>query len=310
MPPSALRVSASPAPAALLDFDFRDAVLPWRSGCAWLAGAEREAWLAPAALAVDSVGGVQRRTAGRWAALALSVAVEGDDVAAATRQAYRALLDAVRPSAQPNLIRVWNFVGAINRGDADAERYRRFCIGRDAAVDAMFRDPPPAATAIGAISADAPLSVVALCSHTPALALENPRQTPAWQYPRQYGPVSPGFSRGAVLRDEDGALLLASGTASIVGHRSLHEGDVLAQLDESLENLSVLLEEGRRASGEPFALTGLQSLRVYLRNPAALAAVQSRIEGAGMPLSQVAFLHGDICRRELDIELEGVFGVV
>jgi hypothetical protein len=46
--------------------------------------------------------------------------------------------------------------------------------------------------------------VIALCSRAPAIALENPRQTPAWQYPREYGPVSPGFSRGALL-DADSA---------------------------------------------------------------------------------------------------------
>jgi chorismate lyase/3-hydroxybenzoate synthase len=304
-----LRVSDRPNDDALLDIDFVDAALPWRSGCLWLGGARREIWVSP--------GGVEVRPVEHdvWYRLAAGLSVVGlhqplplgEDAAVPTDAAYRRLLATVRPSAHPYLIRIWNYFGAINSGDGDSERYRRFCVGRNAAVDAMFRDPPPAATAIGAPDAGAPLSVVALCSAQPAIALENPRQTPAWQYPREYGPVPPGFSRGAVLRDGDGATLLASGTASIVGHVSLHAGDVVAQLDESLANLHVLLEEGSHRSGERFRMDGLQALRVYLRHPGALAAVQERVEAAGLPLGRVAFLQGDVCRRELDVEIEGVF---
>ena len=298
--PTALRVTASPDRPALIDFDFREAALPWRSGCVWLSGARREAWLADEADALAVIG------------LHRDIGANGaqNDVAAATEALYRELLAQARPSAHPYLIRIWNFLGAINEGEGDAERYRRFCVGRNAAVDAMFRDPPPAATAIGAPDANAPLSVVALCSAQPAIALENPRQTPAWQYPREYGPVPPGFSRGAVLRGEAGSpLLLASGTASIVGHVSQHAGDVVAQLDESLVNLQVLLEEGERRSGVRFALDDLQALRVYLRDPATLEAVRARLDAQGLPLDRIAFLHGDVCRVELDVELEGVFGV-
>lgn len=259
-------------------------------------------------LEAGSIGaGVLRRSAGAWAVLGLHRPMAGGDVAAETAAAYRDLLAAARPSTHPYLIRIWNYFGAINAGDGDAERYRRFCVGRNAAVDAMFRDPPPAATAIGATDAGAPLSVVALCSAQPAIALENPRQTPAWQYPREYGPVPPGFSRGAVLRDADGATLLASGTASIVGHVSLHAGDLVAQLDESLANLHVLLEEGSQRGGERFRMEGLQALRVYLRDPGAFPVAEARLRAAGLPMARVAFLQGDICRRELDVELEGVF---
>ena len=308
--PSALRVSAHPDAAALLDFDFVEAVLPWRTGCTWLGGARREAWM-PEGDAVDErfEAGVLRRVAGSWAMLGLHRPMgAGSDVAAAAEAAYRQLLATARPSAHPYLIRIWNFLGAINVGEGDAERYRRFCVGRNAAVDAMFRDPPPAATAIGAPDAEAPLSVVALCSDRPAIALENPRQTPAWQYPREYGPVPPGFSRGALLGEGDGAVLLASGTASIVGHVSLHVGDVLAQLDESLANLHVLLDEGARRGARRFRVDGVQALRVYLRDAEALDAVRGRLSAAGLPLDRVAFLQGDICRRELDVEIEGVFG--
>lgn len=305
-----MRVTASPDRLALLDVDFIEAAPPWRSGCRWLGGVRREAWLPATTVHESFDAGLHRRDAGSLAVVGLHRPLAADaDPAATTEALYRALFAAVRPSAQPYLIRIWNFFGAINAGPGDAERYRRFCVGRDAAADAMFRDPPPAATAIGAPAADAPLSVVALCSARPGIALENPRQTPAWQYPREHGPVAPGFSRGALLHDEEGTLLLASGTASIVGHVSVHEHDVLAQLDESLVNLGVLLEEGRRQSGASFELQGVQALRVYLRDPTALPAVQRALAGHGFDPARVAILHGEVCRRELAIELEGVFAV-
>lgn len=228
------------------------------------------------------------------------------DIEAAAAEAYRRLLAQVRPSSHPYMVRVWNYLDAINAGSGDEERYRRFCVGRAAAVDAMFNDPPPAATAIGNTLESGVVQVVALCATTPPLALENPRQTPAWRYPRDYGPVPPGFSRGALVGAGAQARLLASGTASIVGHVSQHVGDAAAQARESLANLDVLLQEGSRRSGLDFALARHEALRVYLRDAADLAAVQAAL-AARLPLSQVWFLQGDVCRRELLVELEGVF---
>lgn len=246
-----------------------------------------------------------------YAFCALSVDEIDGDIDAAAAHAYQRLLTCVRPSAHPYLLRVWNYFTAINEGEDDRERYRRFCVGRARAVDGMFNDPPPAATAIGIVrSEDAPARVqlIALCARAPAIALENPRQTPAWRYPREYGPVSPGFSRGALLDvDTATARLLASGTASIVGHVSQHAGDSAAQLRESLANLTALLDEGQQRSGRRFELAGCETLRVYLRQPHDLAVAQAVIAASGLPVERVLYLRGDVCRRELDVEIEGVF---
>ncbi len=232
---------------------------------------------------------------------------DADDIEAAAEEAYRRLLADVRGSAQPYLLRIWNYFPGINDGEGDGERYRRFCVGRARAVDAQFHDPPPAATAIGSHGAGEGLHVVALCARQPGLALENPRQTPAWRYPREYGPVSPGFSRGALLGSGGDAVLLASGTASIVGHVSRHAGDLGAQLEESLANLAALLDEGSARSGQFFALARCSALRVYLRRASDLDAARAAIRRRLGDAARVRYLLGDICRRELDVELEGVF---
>ena len=234
---------------------------------------------------------------------------ESGDLVADTKAAYAELLQRVRPSTHPQLIRIWNYFADINVGDEDAERYRQFCVGRAQAVDAAFNTPPPAATAIGTIGDSRSLQIIALCSNRPALALENSRQTPAWQYPRQYGKVSPGFSRGALLNADSAApVLLASGTASIVGHASMHVDDVAEQCHESLRNLRALLDEGETHCRAKFNFAACQALRVYVREPSHLPIIQAVFEHSDIPAANIVFVHGDVCRRELAVELEGVFG--
>jgi chorismate lyase/3-hydroxybenzoate synthase len=290
--PGGLRVAFADDAAALVRFGFGaggDVLVP----CPRLAGPDApEAWGAP--------------PGGNFALVSIEVEDDGRDLAAAGAEAYRRLLGVVRPSPHPWLLRIWNYFDRINVGAGDTERYRRFCVGRAAAADAYFNAPPPAATAIGTPQAGGRVLVVALCTRTPAQALENPRQTPAWQYPRDYGPVSPGFSRGALVGDGDAMRLLASGTASIVGHVTRHVGDTAAQARETLLNLQALLDEGTRVGGRRFTLAGAEAVRVYLRSPADLEAARGVLETQLDP-ARVVYLHGDICREELRIELEGVF---
>lgn len=304
---TSLPVSFSDAPADLR-FAFVDGIAGTvRVRCDWLAGTRLpEAWQL----------GDDRRV------LVIEHVETAGDIAGATQAAYAELLARVRGSAHPHLLRIWNYLDAINDGDGDAERYRRFCIGRAAAVDAAFNDAPPAATAIGHHAGHdgghdgaGIVQVIALCGRDPAIALENPRQTPAWSYPREHGPVSPGFSRGALLGADGGEgtegaspRLLASGTASIVGHVSQHVGDVAEQLRESLRNLEALLAVGGERCTHRFALQGCAALRVYLRHAGDLPLAQAVIAASALPAGRVVYLRGDVCRRELDVELEGVFG--
>ncbi len=308
LPPARLCVGHDDGADALIRFLFDSPAGALALPCAHLGGPQQEIWRADAISESAETAGAVWAHGDRYAMVALAVDEVAGDIGAAAQTAYSRLLTAVRPSAHPYLLRIWNYFAAINAGDGDGERYRRFCVGRAAAVDGMFNDPPPAATAIGGDGAPGRLLVLALCANAPALALENPRQTPAWRYPRDYGPVAPGFSRGALL-DADSATprLLASGTASIVGHVSLHVGDTGAQLRESLANLDALLAEGAARSGRTFRLGDCEALRVYLRHPGDLEPVRAQLAACGLPADRISYLRGDICRRELDIELEGVF---
>jgi chorismate lyase / 3-hydroxybenzoate synthase len=128
----------------------------------------------------------------------------------------------------------------------------------------------------------------------------------AYHYPPQYGAHSPVFSRASLLRQAGGLTLFISGTASIVGHRSLHAGDTAAQTRETLTNIEALLGEANRiAPGAHFSLGSL-ACKVYVRRPADLPIIQAELNSALAQGARVIYLQADICRQDLLVEIEAV----
>ena len=243
------------------------------------------------------------------------------DTAAATRWAYAEVLNHLATSNHQNLLKIWHYLPGINVGAGDRENYRQFCVGRVQALrDHGITSTMPAATAIG-IPVDGgqtPQDVTRSAADQQAGTeqqavfywlsgtmapdnIENPRQLSAWQYPPQYGPASPMFSRASVLRLGEQRLLLISGTASVTGHATAYPGDCAAQAKEMLENLRSLVA----AAGMPYAPEKML-LRVYLRQPGDWPQVQLCMQQAGFNAGQMVPLYGDICRRDLLVELDGV----
>ncbi len=214
----------------------------------------------------------------------------------AAQRAYAELCDFVAGSQYPHLLRVWNYFDRINHGAGDHERYRLFCIGRARGMRVAVGERLPAATAIGRTDGEPTLQVYWLAARTAGTALENPRQVSAYRYPREYGPVSPSFSRAMLAR---GQHLLVSGTASVVGHQSRHAGDSLAQLAESLRNLDSIRAAARCAATAPAAL-----LKVYLRNLEDAEAVAEWLRSHRPQPIEPLLLAGDICRSDLLVELD------
>ena len=101
----------------------------------------------------------------------------------------------------------------------------------------------PAACAIGLVGGT--LNIAFMAGTTPAVPVENPRQVSAYNYPADYGPRSPTFSRARAGLSE-ARILFISGTASIVGHQTVHPGDVVGQCRESMANIAAVLAEANR----------------------------------------------------------------
>ncbi len=245
----------------------------------------------------------------------------GTPLERATFDAYRTLFDLLDALGMPHPLRIWNTVPAINAMQGGIERYRQFNIGRQHAFDACRRaltGGVPAACALGSVVpvADdappaAPLAIYFLASRTPADSVENPRQVSAYHYPAQYGPRAPTFARAAAWADGAATpVLFVSGTASIVGHRTVHRGDVVAQTRETVANLAAVLEQAARQGHGPFSLADL-SYRVYVRDAgdtAALAAIGRVLRDAAGLHVRPLFVHADVCRDDLLVEIEASAG--
>ncbi len=226
----------------------------------------------------------------------------------AAEAAYRLIAQHCARSEHPHLLRVWNYLDAIVEGEGDAERYRQFCVGRAEALH-IPEGALPAATAIGHRRGDRSLLVYWLSATQPGRPVENPRQLPAYRYPRSYGPRSPSFARAMLAAPSMTLPLMLSGTAAVVGHASLHADSVGAQLRETFHNFESLLSEAGRLAPELAPAFGANALlKVYLRDRDALPetrALLSRLLPDDVPR---LILEGDICRRELAIEIDGFHG--
>lgn len=264
-----------------------DAPAPW------------EVWQVDAAVIHSSIGALRWSAGGGWlfAAIELDEREHGGPEGAAAA-AYAQLRQFLEQRSERHVLRIWNYLGAINQGGGDAERYKQFCDGRATGMGAFFADGFPAASAIGHHGPGHRLQVYLLACDQPGERVENPRQVSAWRYPRQYGRTPPSFARAMNLPASD--VLAISGTAAVVGHASAHTDDLDAQLEETLANLEALLA----SADMPAGFDTHSPLKAYVRHAVDAPRVRDffRHRLPGVP---VLLLHGDICRRELLVEIDG-----
>lgn len=279
------------------------------------APAWQAAWTADVALETGAHGAVRWRRGGGllFGTLAVREAdfAAGDAAGAlraAASHAYRQLFAAIDALGHPGLLRIWNYLPRINAIEHGSERYRQFNAGRQDAFAAAGRalaGEVPAACALGSAGGD--LCVAFLAAAGRPVAVENPRQVSAYHYPADYGPRSPTFSRAAYLQHGGGTLLFVSGTASIVGHRTVHAGDVAAQTRETLANIDAVLDEAARRGGPRLAAAALDYI-AYLRHAADLPVVRAEVEARLGAAARVAYVQADICRADLLVEIEASGG--
>lgn len=223
---------------------------------------------------------------------------------AAAEIAYRQIFLLLEAKGFTHLWRTWNYLPDIHAEECGLERYRQFNVGRHHAFAAGNRpvDSSPAASALGVASGL--FSVAFIAGRAEPIRIENPRQISAFDYPFQYGPRSPTFSRAVTVVNGDFEALFISGTASIVGHETVHLNDVAAQTQETVTNLAILLEQANaQAKASFYALTNL-IYRVYIRHADDVHQVQQILmTSIGSSISAM-YVQADICRQDLLIEIE------
>lgn len=256
-------------------------------------------------------GSVRWRHDGCWlyGALELDLSSDDADFDALCERAYRDVFETLARTGYAHLLRLWNYLPRINADEGGLERYRRFNAGRQRAF--LNSGQPafagaPAACALG--TRGGPLCVHFLAGHTAPVAVENPRQVSAYDYPGVYGTSSPSFSRAVLAGAGEGRVaLLISGTSSIVGHRSVHAGDPVAQTQETLANLRAVVQAAHRHTSARFDLAAMPCT-VYLRDAAHFepirAALQAGVGADAYAARTALYLEADICRSDLLVEIE------
>lgn len=227
--------------------------------------------------------------------------------AALVNRLYAELFALTVSSGYHRIFRVWQHIENVNGVNADGlEVYRDFCLGRAEAFERHGGTAAmPAATAVGAHGGGVSLHLLA--GRERVVPVENPAQVPAYRYPERYGPKSPSFAR-ATWRDRE---LHVSGTAAVVGHETVHQGDVVAQCLVALGNIErVVARENLACHGLDvgFALTDLHRVKVYIRHAEEVLVVREVCRAAFAPHAEVRYLVVDLCRADLLVEIEGVAG--
>lgn len=225
-----------------------------------------------------------------------------------------------------DVVRVWLYQGGITEMDdaTQTERYRElnrartdFFSGvafaeRAAASGRGGHSIYPASTGIGTLGRGLMAGCMAMRTKREdvrLLALENPLQTAAFDYPKSYSDKSPKFARAMALRMGNHVTTWVSGTASIVNAETVHPGDVRRQTEQTLENIERLISAANfERSGWPDAgatLEDLAKVRVYVKRREDYAVCRSVCEKR---LGRIPAIYAvaDVCRSDLLVEIEGV----
>lgn len=269
-----------------------------------LNGEDAEQILAGAQLAVPEHGCTL--FCGAHSVAGFTVAPAGDGLESAARELYRRVFAATRGR---RLYRLWNYVPHINAVEQGLENYRHFCRGRSLAFEEQFghafQRQLPAASAVGTMAG--PLALAFLAGDAPPRHFENPQQVPAFEYPPNYGPRPPSFSRATLVTMGSCRQVFISGTAAIRGHATVAVDRLSGQLPCTLENLQ-LIAETAGAGAQLGAVEGWErAFKIYIRHVADFAAVRDYLQRHVLhPDDEVIYLQADLCRADLLVEIEAV----
>lgn len=301
-------VNLNPPPVAAAGRSFRirlgfAVTQRWPIGLPVLAGDGVES-IFPAARPAGAAGLFSLYETGEWLVGAGALPVESVYGPVSTRL-YEELFAAV---GERHLCRIWNYVPRINAAGADGlENYRSFSCGRSLAFERRFgpdfKTRLPAGSAVG--SEGEHLVVVFAASRSSPRHCENPVQVPACEYPALHGPRPPSFCRATVVASGKRRDVFVSGTAAIKGHETVAPGDTRNQLGHTLENLRHIFRVAGLGADLRAGRADARHFKVYLRQADDLAEVAGVLaEEMIRPGDQVSYLRADLCRAELNVEIE------
>ena len=218
-----------------------------------------------------------------------------------------------------HIVRQWNYIGNILAVSEGVQNYQAFNEVRNDYYTRYRRVAGyPAATGVGMKHGGV---ILDFCAVVPGKSLlikpvHNPNQVNAYNYSQQVlvgkkqesGQVkhAPQFERALLMADGDEVVLHISGTASIIGQKTMGKDDVAEQTIVTLENIKKLVDTERLNLLIPgtFPYHAVNSLfRVYIKKQEDFPVVR-KICREHFPKLSAIFIEADICRDDLLMEIE------
>lgn len=226
-----------------------------------------------------------------------------------------------------HIIRQWNYVEDIGHVDDPLRTTQNYQVFND--VRAKYYDHTefptgyPAATGIGMNTGGVIIGFIAVSESdlVEIKPIRNPRQIDAHKYSEKVlvgkltgimgEKCTPKFERGKMVVLNGSTNMYVSGTASIVGEKTLHPNDVEKQTVTTIENIFELFSSENQAGlGTHFdqAQIEFSHLRIYVKHQEDFSKVEAVCKSM-LNSKSFLFLESDICREDLLVEIEGIFTI-
>ena len=226
-----------------------------------------------------------------------------------------------------HIVRQWNYVENITRVEDPVANIQNYQVFNDVRArfyrEGNFSNGYPAATGTGMNTGGVVIGFIAVSGSEKVKVrpVRNPRQIDAHGYSkdvlvgRSTGVTAekstPKFERGKMVILEGRTHVYVSGTASIIGEKTMFPGDVERQTITTIENIqSLFSRENQELLGVNFNFPEIRfsHLRVYVKHRNDIPAVKNICESR-LNCESSLYLESDICREELLVEIEGIFSL-
>jgi len=219
-----------------------------------------------------------------------------------------------------SIVRQWNYVGEIlDLSYANGRTMQNYQIFNEVRNSYYTKYRKclnfPAATGIGMSSAQVGIDCYAIgnSSNVQIIPISNPNQEESYQYGQDVlvgdaivHKQAPQFERAILLKSGASSRLIISGTAAIIGQKTIGIGDVVQQTKTTIDNIETLVSRTNlmnHCSNNEEYPDKYSYLRVYVKYRSDIKTVrQICTEKYGdVPMT---FVQADICRDNLLVEIE------
>lgn len=213
-----------------------------------------------------------------------------------------------------SIVRQWNYLEDILGFDGEEQRYQEFNNVRSVVYGDSFEEGGyPAATGIGMNRGGVIIEFVAQkSSDIITNPVDNPDQISAHNYSEKVLvgeecvlKTTPKFERARYFQYQDKKMVFISGTASIIGEKTVGVGNPVEQTKVTIENIQRLYSDQVLNNISTENLEAKYGhARVYVKNREDFAAIKRtfKLYFGDLP---VVYIIADVCRDDLLVEIEG-----